>query len=69
MDAPQTQARPQTDISFMVALNGAKYVPVLVQRESFERKVGSSSARKTHQTAYLPKDFPSPTFVGCGDAY
>ena len=67
MDATQTETRPQADISFVVVLNGAMYVPVLVQRESFKRKVGSSSARNTYQTGYVPKDFPSPTFVDSGD--
>jgi hypothetical protein len=68
MDATQTEAKQRADISFMVVLNGAKYAPVLVQRERFIRKVGRESARKTYHTAYSPKDFPSPTFVGAGDA-
>jgi hypothetical protein len=69
MGSKQRQTTQLADISFMVVLNGAKYVPVLVQRESFKRKVGSSSARKTYQTAYAPKDFPSATSVGPEGAF
>jgi len=57
-----------SDISFMVVQNGATYVPVLVRRESFIRKVGGAAAQKTYQLPYAPKEFPSPTFVGSGDA-
>jgi hypothetical protein len=68
MDATQSEPTQRADISFMVVMNGATYVPLLIQRERFIRKVGRESARKTYQTAYAPKDFPSPKFVGSGDA-
>ena len=68
MDAIQTKARPQADISFLVVRNGPKYFPALVQREILEEKVGSSSERKTYQTVYLPKDLPAPAFADSEDA-
>jgi hypothetical protein len=63
MGATQAHAKQQVDLSFMVVLNGTNYAPVLVQRKSFNGKVGSSSARKVYQTAYAPKEFPSATRV------
>lgn len=63
MGATQAQAKQQADLSFVVVQNGANYAPVLVQRRSFNSKVGSSSARKIYQTAYAPKDFPAATRV------
>jgi len=69
MDATQTEARPQADVSFLVVRNGVKYLPILVQRESMKKRAGSSSRRKTYPTAYLPKDSPSPSFVSSEDAH
>jgi hypothetical protein len=68
MGSTQRQVPRQADISFMVVRNGGTYAPVLVRRESFIRKVGSAVARETYQTAYVPKDFPSPIFVSSGEA-
>lgn len=63
MDATQIEASQQDDISFIVVLIGAKCIPVLVRRESFNSKVGTTSARKTYQPAYAPNQFPSATRV------
>jgi hypothetical protein len=51
----------------MVVKDGATYAPLLVRRESFNSKIGAEAAQKTYQTAYAPREFPSPTFVGSGD--
>jgi hypothetical protein len=69
MSATQAGARQQAEISFMVVLNGAKYAPLLVRRGSFNSKVGGSSARRTYQTAYAPRDFPSTTRVVSTDPF
>lgn len=67
MGATQTQARRHAGRSFIVVLNGAKCAPLLVERESFVGKVGKATARKTYQTAYAPKHFPSATCVSLGE--
>jgi hypothetical protein len=67
MGATRTDIRQLADIAFMVVLNGSKYAPMLVQRRSFNSRVGKSTARKTYQIAYAPKDFPPATRVVAGD--
>ena len=63
----QIEATHSTNISFVVVHNGAKCVPVLVERKSFIGKVGCEVAPEPIQTAYVPKVFPSAKKVTSED--
>jgi hypothetical protein len=67
METIQTETGQSEDLAFRIVLNGAKYAPLLVQRESFNSKVGRAAARKTYQTAYAPSVFPSATCISSGE--
>jgi hypothetical protein len=69
MGSMQRQVPQLAGISFIVVQNRGAYAPILVRRESFIGKVGRAAAQKTYQTTYAPKDFPSATFAGPGDAF
>jgi hypothetical protein len=68
MDPTQRESAPVAGISFVIVQYRATYAPLLVRRINYKRKVGPEAAHRTYQTAYAPRDFPSPIFVGSEDA-